>query len=162
MTELIVITFENEPDAEAAYEKVLNLQKDLVVELAGVALVKVDASGKKQVETPHSGDLGKDVGRGALFGTLIGLLFFIPFLGLALGGALGALFAHLEKSPVNAEFRERVQAAVTAGKSAVVVYASKIDEFEFAEQMRSFGGVTVRTSISEEEEDRLAHDAAAA
>lgn len=162
MSELIVITFQNEPDAEAAYQKVLNLQKDLVVELAGVALVKVDASGKKQVETPHSGDLGKDVGQGALFGVIIGLLFFIPFLGLALGGALGALFAHLDKSPVNAEFRERVQAAVTAGKSAVVVYASKIDESRFAEQMRSFGGETVRTSISEEEADRLAHDAAAA
>ena len=69
MTELIVITFENEPDAEAAYRKVLNLQEDLVVELAGLALVKVDESGKKHVETPHSGDLGKDVGRGALFGT---------------------------------------------------------------------------------------------
>ena len=162
MTELIVITFENEPDAEAAYKKVLNLQNDLIVELAGLALVKVEPSGKKHVETPHSGDLGRDVGHGALFGTLIGLLFFIPFLGLAIGGALGALVAHLDKSPVNAEFRERVQAAVTAGKSAVVVYASKIDEDRFAEEMRSFGGETLRTSISEEEEDRLTHDAAAA
>lgn len=162
MTELIVISFESEPDAEAAYKKVLNLQEDLVVELAGLALVKVDASGKKHVETPHSGQLGKDVGRGALFGTLIGLLFFIPFLGLAIGGALGALVAHLDKSPVNAEFRERVQSAVTAGKSAVVVYASRIDEDKFAEEMRSFGGETVRTTISDEEEDRLTHDAAAA
>ncbi len=42
MTELIVISFESEPDAEAAYKKVLNLQKDLVVELAGLALVKVE------------------------------------------------------------------------------------------------------------------------
>src|SRR3954454_23467905 len=138
MTELIVITFDNEADAEAAYAKALNLQKDLVVELAGLALVKVDPSGKTHVETPHSGDLKAGVGRGALFGALIGLLFFVPFLGLAVGGALGALFAHLDKSPVNAEFRERVQAAVTAGKSAVVVYASKINEDQFAEEMRSF------------------------
>jgi len=162
MTELIVITYENEPDADAAYNKVLNLQQDLVVELAGLALVKVDASGKTHVETPHSGDLGKDVGRGALFGALIGLLFFIPFIGLAVGGAIGALFAHLDKSPVNAEFREKVQAAVKAGRSAVVVYASKIDEDAFTEAMRSFGGETVRTSISDEEEDALTRDAAAA
>ncbi len=162
MTELIVITFENEADAEAAYAKVLNLQKDLVVELAGLALVKVDPSGKTKVETPHSGDLRAGIGKGALFGVLIGLLFFIPVIGAAVGGALGALFAHLDKSPVNAEFREKVQAAVSAGRSAVVVYASSIDEDRFDEGMRSFGGSTVRTSISEEEEDRLTHDAAAA
>src|SRR3954452_1512943 len=162
MTELIVITFESEPEAEAAYAKALNLQEDQVVELAGLALVKVDPSGKTHVETPHSGDLGEATGRGALFGALIGLLFFVPFLGLAVGGALGALFAHLDKSPVNAEFRQSVQAAVSAGRSAVVVYASKIDEDRFAADMKPLGGTTVRTSISEEEEDRLTHDAAAA
>ena len=162
MTELIVITFDNDDEARNAYDKVLNLQEDLVLELAGLALVKVDASGKTQVETPHSGDLKAGVGRGALFGALLGLLFFVPFLGLAVGGALGALFAHLDKSPVNAEFRDRIHAAVTAGKSAVVVYASTIDEDAFTEGMRPFGGTSVRTTISEEEEDRLTHDAAAA
>jgi len=162
MTELIVITFDNEADAEAAYEKALNLQKDLVVELAGLAIVKVDPSGKTHVETPHSGDLAAATGRGALFGALLGLLFFVPFLGLAVGGALGALFGHLDKSPINAEFRQSVQAAVTAGRSAVVVYASKIDEDRFTADMQPFGGTTVRTSISDEEEDRLTHDAAAA
>jgi uncharacterized membrane protein len=162
MTELIVITFDREADAEAAYDKVRHLQDDLVVELAGLALVRAEPSGRTKVETPHSGDLAAGAGRGALFGALLGLLFFIPFLGLAVGGALGALFAHLDRSPVNAEFRERVRAAVAAGRSAVVVYASRIDEERFEDGMREFGGATVRTSISEEEEDRLAHDAAAA
>src|SRR3954453_16806302 len=151
MTELIVITFDNEADAEAAYAKALNLQEDLVVDLAGLAIVKVDPSGKTHVETPHRGALAAGTGRGALFGMIIGLLFFVPFLGLAIGGALGALFAHLDKSPINAEFRKSVQDAVTAGRSAVVVYASKIDDERFAQEMRSFGGTTVRTSISDEE-----------
>ena len=162
MTELIVITFDREADAEAAYEKVRHLQDDLVIELAGLALVRAEPSGRTKVETPHSGDLAAGAGRGALFGALLGLLFFIPVLGLAVGGALGALFAHLDRSPVNAEFRERVRAAVSAGRSAVVVYASKIDEERFEDGMRAFGGTTVRTTISDEEEDRLAHDAAAA
>jgi uncharacterized membrane protein len=95
---------------------------------------------------------------GALFGTLIGILFFIPFAGLILGGAMGALFASLDKSGLDAAFRDRVKATVTAGKSAVVIYATKLTEDKFAAAMAPFNGTVVQTSLSEEAEKELVHD----
>ncbi|PRA83085.1 DUF1269 domain-containing protein [Microbacterium sp. MYb66] len=159
MAELIVISFDTEPQAEGAYSEILSLQNDLVVELAGLALVKVDENGKTKVEHPGTaGNVGVGAAGGALFGMLIGLLFFVPIAGLLFGGLFGALFAGLDKSGIDAEFRDRVKSAVSAGKSAVVVYATKITEDKFAAALAPFNGTVVQTSLSAEDERALIHD----
>jgi len=159
MADLIVISFDDDAKAVAAYEEVQQLQHDLVVELAGLALVRVDEKGKTHVETPGpAGKVGAGAAGGALFGTLLGLLFFVPFFGLVIGGALGALFAGLDKTGLNAEFRDRVKSAVADGRSAVVVYATKITEDKFGAALSGFGGTIVQTSLSADDEHELAHD----
>ena len=159
MADLIVIAFDSEPDAEAAYNKVQELQNDLVVELAGLALVKVDDEGKTKVEYPGTvGKIGIGAAGGALFGALIGILFFVPFVGLVFGGLFGALFAGLDKTGLDAEFRNRVKDTVTAGKSAVVIYATKLTEDKFAAALAPYHGTVVQTSLSEEDEKELIHD----
>lgn len=159
MADLIVISFDDDAQAVAAYNEIQDLQNDLVVELAGLALVHVDEKGKTHVETPGpAGNVGAGAAGGALFGTLLGLLFFVPFFGLVIGGALGALFAGLDKTGLNAEFRDRVKSAVADGRSAVVIYATKITEDKFGEALSRFGGTIVQTSLSETDEHELAHD----
>ncbi|NQX33653.1 DUF1269 domain-containing protein [Herbiconiux sp. VKM Ac-2851] len=159
MADLIVISFDSETDAEAAYNEIQVLQNDLVVELAGLALVKVDGEGKTHVEHPGAvGNVGLGAAGGALFGMLIGILFFIPFVGLVFGGLFGALFAGIDKTGLNAEFRDRVKSTVTAGKSAVVLYAIKITEDKFAAALAPYKGTVVQTSLSAEDEKALIHD----
>ncbi|ARJ03878.1 membrane protein [Cnuibacter physcomitrellae] len=159
MADLIVIAFDSETDAEGAYNQVQQLQSDLIVELAGLALVKVDAEGKTKVEYPGTvGKIGVGAAGGALFGTLIGILFFVPFAGLVFGGLFGALFAGLDKTGLDAEFRDRVKSTVTAGKSAVVVYAVKLTEDKFAAALAPYNGTVVQTSLSQEDEQELIHD----
>lgn len=162
MSDLIVIAYDNEAQAEAAYNEVQSLENDLVVELAGLALVKVDGEGKTHVEYPGTaGKIGVGAAGGALFGTLVGILFFVPFAGLIFGGLFGALFAGLDKSGLDAQFRDRVKSTVTAGKSAVVIYAVKVTEDKFAAALAPFEGTVVQTSLSEEDEKALIHDLAA-
>lgn len=159
MAELIVISYDSETQAEGAYEQIQSLQNDLVVELAGLALVKVDQNGKTKVEYPGAaGNVGVGAVGGALFGMLIGLLFFVPVAGLLFGGLFGALFAGLDKTGIDAEFRDRVKSTVSAGKSAVVVYATKITEDKFAAALAPYQGTVVQTSLSAEEEAELIHD----
>ncbi|WP_120493863.1 DUF1269 domain-containing protein [Microbacterium phyllosphaerae] len=159
MADLIVIAFDSETQAEAAYNEVQALQNDLVVELSGLALVKVDGEGKTHVEYPGTtGKIGVGAAGGALFGMLVGLLFFIPFAGLVFGGLFGALFAGIDKTGLNAEFRDRVKSTVSAGKSAVVIYASKVTEDKFAAAIAPYQGTIVQTSLSEEDEKALIHD----
>lgn len=159
MAELIVIAFDSESDAEAAYNEIQLLQENLVVELAGLALVKVDEKGKTHIEHPGSfGNIGAGTAGGALFGMLLGFLFFIPFAGLLLGGLFGALFAGIDKTGLNAEFRQRVKNVVVEGKSAVVLYATKLTEDKFAQALAPYHGTVVQTSLSEADEKLLIHD----
>ena len=113
MSELIVIGYDDHDQATAAYNEVLALQGDFVVELQGLAIVTVDAEGKSHVETPQK-IVGMSAASGALWGMLLGLLFFVPFFGLALGGLMGALFGKLGKSGINDEFRSQVNDAARA------------------------------------------------
>lgn len=159
MADLIVIAFDTESDAEGAYEKIQELQGDLIVQLAGLAVVKVDDDGKSHVDYPGGvGNIGVGAAGGALFGTLIGILFFVPFVGLVFGGLMGALFAGIDRTGLNAEFRGQVKDAVSQGKSAVVLYATKITEDKFAAALAPFKGTVIKTSLSADDERELIHD----
>lgn len=158
MSDLIVIGYENPQTARQAYEEILRLQQDFVVDLRGLAIVDVDADGKTHVDTPRR-IIGTSAAMGALWGLLIGLLFFVPGMVL-LGGAVGALMGKFSKSGVDAEFRDRVQHLLEPGHSAVVIMASKITEDRFAAAMRPFGGTILKTSLSETDEKELAEELA--
>ena len=157
MSELIIIGYDDHAKATSAYNEVMALQGDFVVELKGLAIVTVDEEGKSHVETPQK-IVGMSAASGALWGMLLGLLFFVPFFGLALGGLMGALFGKLGKSGINDEFRSQVNSLLEPGKAAVVIMASKITEDKFADRMSPFGGTLLKTSLSEEDEKELAHE----
>ena len=108
MAALIVIGFDNQVNARAAYDETVALQTEFIIDLRGVAIVTVDAEGETHVETPQK-MVGRAATSGALWGMLVGLLFFVPFLGAALGGAAGALIGKLAKSGINDTFRNQVQ-----------------------------------------------------
>jgi uncharacterized membrane protein len=157
MSDLIIIGYDDHGTARQAYDQVQSLQRDFIVELAGLALVSVDDEGKSHVDTPGKVVAGSAAG-GALWGTLFGLLFLVPVAGMVIGGALGALMGKLGKSGIDASFRERVQAMLEPGKAAVVVMATKITEDRFAAAMKPFGGELLKTSLSEADEKELAEE----
>jgi len=157
MAELIVIGYDDHATATQAYNTVLGLQSDMIVQLQGLAVVTVDDEGKSHVETPQK-IVGVSAASGALWGMLIGLLFFVPFVGLALGGAMGALMGKVGKTGINNEFQSQVKSLLTPGKSAVVIMASKITEDKFAEAMKAYGGSLLKTSLSAEDEKELAEE----
>jgi uncharacterized membrane protein len=154
MSELIVIGYDEPAQATRAYEQVLSLQKDYVVDLRGLAIVTVDADGKTHVDTPQR-IVGASAVSGALWGLLLGVLFFVPGLGL-IGGALGALFGKLSQSGINDRFRSQVHDMLKPGGSAVVVMAAKVTEDKFAAAMAPFGGNILKTSLSDADEKELA------
>lgn len=158
MSDLIVIGYDDEPTARRAYEEVLRLQKDFIVDLRGLAIVHVDMDGKTHVDTPQR-IVGTSAAAGALWGLLFGVLFFVPGMVL-LGGAMGALFGKLSKSGVNDQFRARVQDLLSPGHAAVVIMARKVTEDKFASAMQPFGGRILKTSLSEDDEKELAEELA--
>ena len=157
MSEIIVIGYDEQSTATQAYKEDLTLQQDFVVELTGLAIVRVDDEGKSHVETPQK-IVGVSAASGALWGMLIGILFLVPFFGFALGGAMGALMGKMGKSGIDEQFRSQVQALLKPGGAAVVIMASKITDDKFANAMKQFGGTLLKTSLSEDDEKELASE----
>ena len=91
MSEMMVLGFENEMEADRFGLKLAELQKDMIVQLSDAAEVVRDPDGKPHVKHGH-GLVGAGAMGGAFWGMLFGLLFFMPFLGMAIGAGLGALF----------------------------------------------------------------------
>nr|NLD40128.1 DUF1269 domain-containing protein [Actinomycetales bacterium] len=154
MSELIIIGYDDHETAERAYNRVLTLQGDFVVDLTGLATVRVDLDGKKHVDTPGS-VVGATAASGATWGLIVGLLFLNPGLGLLIGGAWGAIIGRLGKSGLNQGFRARVQGLLEPGKAAVVVMARKVTEDKFSRAMGEFGGTVLQTSLSDADEREL-------
>lgn len=157
MSELIILGYEDHDSATRAYERVLELQRDFVVDLSGLAVVKVSDDGKQHVDTPGR-IVGASAASGAPWGMLFGLLFLVPVFGFAMGGLMGAVSGRLSKSGIDRAFRDRVQAMLEPGKAAVVVMARKITEDKFAAALAPFGGTVLQTSLSEADEQELAAD----
>lgn len=159
MSELIIIGYENHEVAQKAQQKVLEMQRDLIVDIAGIAVVRIDADGKQHVDTPVK-VVGQSATSGALWGMLLGLLFLAPGLGFLVGGAWGALVGRLGKAGINKGFQARVSGLLEPGKAALVVFASKVTEDKFAAGLAEFGGTVLQTSLSEESEQELAAELA--
>jgi uncharacterized membrane protein len=160
MSDLIIIGYDDHGTATRAYEQVLSLQRDHVVDLTGLAVVTVDDQGKSHVDTPGKMVSGS-AASGALWGALFGILFLVPAAGILIGGALGALMGRLNKSGINASFRQRVQSMLAPGKAAVVIMTTRRTEDKFTAAMRPFGGEVLQTSLSNEDEKELAEELSA-
>ena len=90
MSTLLVLGYPTEEKAKEAYQEVLNLGNDFIVNLQSVAVVARRDNDKFDVVTPGQ-PIGNSTVWGLFWGMLFGLIFLIPFWGAAIGAGLGAL-----------------------------------------------------------------------
>ncbi|MEE4276050.1 MAG: DUF1269 domain-containing protein [Thermoleophilia bacterium] len=154
MSELMVLGFENEADADAFGLKVAQLQKDMIVQLQDAAMVVRDPDGKPHVKHGHN-LVGAGAMGGAFWGMLFGLLFFVPFLGLAIGAGMGALFGKMGKTGLNKAVLEQMGDAVPPGKAGWFLLIEKMTEDKFLEAVEGTKATVVRTNLSHEDEEQL-------
>ncbi|MER5707316.1 DUF1269 domain-containing protein [Streptomyces sp. NPDC042898] len=160
MSELIVIGYDDHAVATKAFKAVQQLRDDHVVELSGLAVVRVDADGETHVDTPkRSEEVAISATAGALWGMVLGIVILTPGIGVV-GAALGGLIGKLNQMGVDGRFRKKVEELLEPGSAAVVVMASKITEDRFAAAMEAYGGTVLKTSLSEESERELAEQLA--
>src|SRR3954467_12345942 len=99
MSDLVFISFPTEEKAEEVRQKVLDLQKEYLIELEDAVVVVKTPDGKiklnQLMNTTAAGALA-----GALWGTVVGTLFFMPIVGTALGAASdAAAFTFMDHGP---------------------------------------------------------------
>ena len=118
MSNLLVVTFENQEDGRKAHTELKNLKSEGGVNIQDVELVERDAEGKihkvgKVDETTKAGILG-----GGILGLLMGIVFF-PVLGLTLGAVAGGLIGKSLGNNIDKQLVQDVVADLTPGTSAL-------------------------------------------
>ena len=156
MSELMVLGFETETEADNFGVTLAQMQKDMIVQLQDAAEVVRDADGKPHVKHGH-GMVGAGAMGGAFWGMLFGLLFFIPFLGLAIGAGMGALMGKLGKTGIDKQVLEEMGDAVPPGKAGWFLLIGQMTEDKFMAAVTGTGAKLVRSNLTAEQEEQLKH-----
>jgi uncharacterized membrane protein len=154
MSSLVVLAFENIDGAEAAKEKLYQLQKQELITLEDAAVVRRKENGKVKVKQAHSlvgaGALG-----GAFWGMLIGMLFWMPWLGLAVGAVSGALGGKFSDVGIDDDFIEEVSEKIEPGQSALFLLVREAQMERVEQEMEDFKFDIIQTNLSPEDEENL-------
>ena len=90
MSDLVFIAFDNEKQAEEVRDKVLEMQREYLIEVDDAVVVVRDQNGRVKLNQLVHPVAGGAVA-GAFWGMLVGWLFLMPLAGAAVGAAGGAL-----------------------------------------------------------------------
>jgi uncharacterized membrane protein len=154
MADLVIIAYPDETTAEAARGRLLELQREYLIELgdAVVAARRPDGTVKlnQLLNTTAAGAAG-----GAMWGTLVGLLFLNPLLGAAAGAGAGALSGYLTDVGIDDKFLKDAAGALAPGQAALCVLVRKVTADKVLPAMAQFGGTVLRTNLTAEQEGRL-------
>jgi uncharacterized membrane protein len=154
MSDLVFIAFPSEQKAEEVRDKVLEMQKEYLIELGDAVVAVKDSSGRiklnQLVNTTATGAIS-----GAFWGTLIGLIFLNPLLGTALGAASGALGGSLTDVGINDDFMKEAAGALQPGTAGLFLLVRKMTTDKVLADLRGIGGTVMRTSFDETKEAAL-------
>jgi uncharacterized membrane protein len=154
MPDLIIIAYDSEATAEAARNKLLDLQKEYLIELgdAVVAVRQPDGQVKlhQLLNTTAAG-----AASGGFWGAMVGMLFLSPLLGAAIGAGAGALSGSLTDVGIDDKFMKDAAAALTPGQAALCVLVDRMTADKVLPQMAHFGGTVLRSNLTSEQEAGL-------
>ncbi len=154
MSDLVVFAFKNDTGAQEMAEVVKGLQKQELIKLEDAAIVVRRQDGKAKVKQAQSlvgaGALG-----GAFWGMLIGLLFWMPWLGLAIGALSGAVAGHFSDIGIDDKFIKEVGNTIEPGQSALFLLIAQWTEDKVLDELDAFDAEVLRTSLSNEDEEKL-------
>jgi uncharacterized membrane protein len=154
MADLVIIAYPDEKTAEAARAKLMELQREYLIEIGDAVVAErlQDGSVKlhQLINTTAAGAAG-----GAMWGTLIGLLFLNPLLGAAAGAGAGALSGYLTDVGIDDKFIKSAAESLTPGQAALCVMVRKVTADKVLPAMAHFGGTVLRTNLTAEQEQKL-------
>ena len=154
MPDLVIIAYDSEATAEAARKKLLELQKEYLIELGDAVVAVRQADGSVKLNQLMN-MTAVSAASGALWGGLVGLLFLNPLVGAALGAGAGALSGRLTDLGIDDKFMKDAASALTPGQAALCVLVRRVTADKVLPAMASFGGTVLRTNLSAEQEAKL-------
>jgi uncharacterized membrane protein len=160
MSDLIVIVYPTEDKAEAIREKLLNLQKEYLIELSDAVIAVKQGNGRvKLVQLMNTTAISAV--SGGFWGFLIGSIFLMPLLGASIGAASGALSGALSDYGIKDGFMKELATSLKPENAALFLLIRKMTADKVLDELKGTGGTVLRTSLDHSKEQAL-RDALAA
>jgi uncharacterized membrane protein len=154
MSDLIVVAFKGEYQADEVLLTLRKMQREQLVDLEDSCVVRRNQDGKLKLSQAHNLVLAGASG-GGFWGLLIGLLFLHPLAGILVGAAAGAAGGALSDVGINDDFIKEVGSTITPDSSALFILVRKATPDKVLEELRPFEGRVLRSSLTHEDESKL-------
>ncbi|HEY2107405.1 MAG TPA: DUF1269 domain-containing protein [Candidatus Binataceae bacterium] len=154
MSDLIVVGFNDEHQAEDVRQRLIKMQHEYLVDLEDAVVAVRDQEGKVKLHQIHNLTAAGAIS-GGFWGALIGLLFLSPILGAAIGAGAGAVGGALSDLGIDDNFMKELAGHLAPGSSALFVLVRKMTTDKVLPQLQGMGGKIIQTSLSNEDEAKL-------
>ncbi|HMN74756.1 MAG TPA: DUF1269 domain-containing protein [Burkholderiaceae bacterium] len=154
MSTLVVVSYEQEFQAEEVRLKLRKLQKDYLIDLEDAVVATKDAKGKVKLHQAMN-LTGAGALSGGFWGALIGLIFMMPLLGAAVGASAGAVSGALTDLGIDDKFMKDLAQQMQPGGSVLFVLARGATPDKVMEELQGTGGKILKTSLTHEDEAKL-------
>ncbi|MGO9061655.1 MAG: DUF1269 domain-containing protein [Candidatus Binataceae bacterium] len=154
MSDLIVVGYNDEHQAEEVRLKLLKLQKEYLVDLEDAVVAVRGKDGNVKLHQIHNLTTAGAI-TGGFWGALIGLLFLSPILGAAIGAGAGAVGGALSDIGIDDNFMKDLASTLQPGSSALFVLVRKMTADKVLEELHGTGGKVLQTSLSHDDEKKL-------
>ncbi len=154
MSDLIVVGYNDEHQAEEVRLKLLKLQKEYLVDLEDAVVAVRNKDGNVKLHQIHNLTAAGAI-TGGFWGALIGLLFLSPILGAAIGAGAGAVGGALTDIGIDDNFMKELAGTLQPGSSALFVLVRKMTPDRVMDELRGSGGKILQTSLSHDDERKL-------
>jgi uncharacterized membrane protein len=153
MSQVVVVSFESEADAQSALKSLRSLEQAGAIHFEDTAIVVHHADDKYEVKNEAS----SATETGAVIGAVLGGLLFVvfPIAGIAAGAAAGAGIGAVMHSGVDGKFVDEVKAQLPAGKSALFLVIKDAVADATIPALRKFHGEVIQTSLDDDVEQAL-------
>src|SRR5919198_3080914 len=154
MADLVEIAFPSEQKAEEVRQKLLDMQKEYLIELGDAVIAVKQPNGHVKLnQLFHPTAVGAV--SGAFWGTLIGMIFLMPLPGAAIGAASGAIGGALFDVGVKDGFMKEAAQTLQSGNAALFLLIRKMTTDKVLAALQGEGGTVLRTSFDHTKEEAL-------
>jgi uncharacterized membrane protein len=156
MSDLIVIGFDDQKHAFDLRSRLVELQKEYLIDMEDVVVVTRDEHDKVKLHQATNLTMAGAAG-GSFWGLLVGVIFLNPLLGVAVGAGSGALAGAMSDIGVNDKFMKELGGTLPDGGAAVFVLTRKTTGDKVMARLEDFRGTgkILQTSLDHDSEEAL-------
>jgi uncharacterized membrane protein len=154
MADLVEIAFPSEEKAEEVRRKLLDMQKEYLIELGDAVIAVKQPDGHVKLNQLFNPTASGAVS-GTFWGALIGMIFLMPLAGAAIGAASGAISGRLTDVGINDKFMRDAAQSLQSGNAALFLLVRKMTTDKVLAALQGEGGTVLRTSFDETKEEAL-------